>query len=306
MAPALSVTEALAMVEELPAIDVVGLEERAASLTTGVVGPDAEFSLELAIRCTDLTSLEADDTPEKISRLCATAIRPDQEDPSIPSVAAVCVYPPLVPTAVRSLKGTSVQVAAVAGGFPSGDVPTATKLREIREVLDMGADEVDMTLNRGVFLAGGDRETYEEVAASKDLCGDSGLKVILETGQLGSYEQIRRASAVVMVAGADFIKTSTGKITPGATFPAALCIMETIRQLREEIGRGVGIKVSGGIRTADDAGRHLLMLSAVLGSEWLGPDLFRIGASSLLEDLVTHVRRERGSTQPPRADGGGC
>jgi deoxyribose-phosphate aldolase len=296
MAGAIGVMEALAMVEESPSIDAVELEKRAASVTTDVREPDATFSpFELAIRCTDLTSLEAEDTPEKISRLCATAIHPDQEDPAISSVAAVCVYPALVPTAVRSLKGTSVKVAGVAGGFPSGDVSTVTKLREIREVLDMGADEVDMTLNRRAFLAGRYRETYEEVASSKDLCGDSRLKVILETGELGSYEQIRRASALAMAAGADFIKTSTGKITPGATFPAALCIMETIRELREEIGRRVGIKVSGGIRTADDAGRYLVMLSAVLGPEWLGPDLFRIGASSLLEELVARIREERGT-----------
>jgi deoxyribose-phosphate aldolase len=249
--------------------------------------------VDLAIRCTDLTSLEAEDTPEKISRLCAAAIHPDRADPSIPSVAAVCVYPAFVPTAVRSLKGSSVKVDGVAGGFPSGDVPTETKLREIREVLDMGADEVDMTLNRAAFLAGRYREMYEEVAASKDLCGDNRLKVILETGALGSYDQIRRASTLAMAAGADFVKTSTGKITPGATLPAALCIMETIRGVREEIGRPVGIKVSGGIRKADDAGRYLSMLRGVLGLEWMGPDLFRIGASSLLEDLVAHLREER-------------
>lgn len=294
MSGAVGVAEALAMVEEANPVDAVGLEERAAALTTGAFEPYEEFSSsELAIRCTDLTSLEADDTPEKIADLCATAMHPDPTDPSIPSVAAVCIYSAFVPTAIRSLKGTSVRVAGVAGGFPNGDVPTPTKLEEIREVLGLGADEVDMALNRGAFLAGRYRETYEEVAASKDLCGDARLKVILETGELGSFDEIRRASVLVMAAGADFIKTSTGKISPGATFPAALCIMEAIREHREEIGRQVGIKVSGGIRKADEARRYLLMLRAALGPEWMGPDLFRIGASSLLDDLLARVREER-------------
>jgi deoxyribose-phosphate aldolase len=296
MSGAIGVTEALAMVEEANPVDAVGVEERAAALTTGAFEPDEGFSsAELAIRCTDLTSLEPDDTPERIAHLCTTAMHPDPTDRSIPSVAAVCIYPAFVPTAVRSLKGTSVKVAGVAGGFPGGDVSTPTKLEEIREVLDLGADEVDMALNRGAFLAGRYRETYEEVAASKDLCGDARLKVILETGELGSFDEVRRASVLVMAAGADFIKTSTGKISPGATFPAALCIMEAIREHREEIGRQVGIKVSGGIRKAHEARRYLLMLRAALGPEWMGPDLFRIGASSLLDDLLAEVRKVRQS-----------
>jgi deoxyribose-phosphate aldolase len=294
MSGTIGFTEALAMVEATPPVNGEELEERAASLTTGFVDSDAALPpADLTIRCIDLTSLDQDDPPEKISRLCTTAIHPDQVDPSIPSVAAVCIYPALVPTAVRSLKGSSVKVAGVAGGFPGGDAPTETKLREIREVLDMGADEVDMTLNREAFLAGRYRETYEEVVASKDLCGTKRLKVILETGALGSFDRIRRASTLAIVAGADFVKTSSGKTTPGATFPAALSMMETIRDLREEIGRPVGIKVSGGVRKADDAVRYLVMLGAVLGPDWLGPDLFRIGASSLLDDLVAHVREER-------------
>ena len=293
MSGAISVTEALALLEQSPPIDAASLEVRAAGLTTGSDEPTGFSLSELAIRCTDLTSLEANDTPEKISRLCATAMTPDPADPSIPSVAAVCIFPALVPSALRSLKGSPVKVAGVAGGFPSGEVPTATKLREVRGVLDKGVDEVDMTLNRGAFLSGRYRVSYEEVASSKDLCGDRRLKVILETGALASYDRIRRASVLLMAAGADFIKTSTGKFTPGATFPAALCIMEAIRDLRQVIGRPVGIKVSGGIRAAADAGRYLLILRATLGPEWLGPNLFRIGASSLLEDLVTHLREER-------------
>jgi deoxyribose-phosphate aldolase len=301
MSAALAVSEALALVEESTPVDAAGLEERAAGLTTGAFDPGEEISsAELAIRCTDLTSLEPDDTPERIDRLCATAMHPDPSDPSVPSVAAVCISPPFVPRAVRSVNATSVKVAGVAGGFPSGDLPTPTKLQEIREVLDMGADEVDMTLNRNAFLAGRYRETYEDVAASKNLCREARLKVILETGQLGSFDEIRRASVLVMAAGADFIKTSTGKTTPGSTFPAALCIMEAIREHREEIGRLVGIKVSGGIRKADEANRYLLMLRAALGPEWMGPDLFRIGASSLLDDLLMQLRRGRSANAGPQ------
>ena len=282
------------MVEQSTPVDAAGIEERAAALTTDTFGPDAGFSsAELAIRCTDLTSLEVDDTPEKIAALCATAVHPDPMDPSVPSVAAVCIYPALVPTAVRALTDTPVKVAGVAGGFPGGDVPTATKLREIREVLDMGADEVDMTLNRTAFLAGQLGETFEEIAASKELCGVARLKVILETGELGSYDHIRRASVLVMAAGADFIKTSTGKSGTGATFPAALCIMEAVRDLGGDIGRQVGIKVSGGIRKAEEAAGYLLMLRDTLGPDWMGPDLFRFGASSLLEDLIAQVRKVR-------------
>ena len=294
-----SVTEALELVAEAPPLDTAHLEERAASFASRTFDRDSDsFALTMALRCTDLTSLEADDTPEKIASMCAQAVRPDPTDPTVPSVAAVCVYPAFVPTAVRSLKGTSVKVAGVAG-FPSGNVPTPTKLREIRDVVGMGAGEVDMALNRPAFLEGRHRETFEEIAASKEACGDARLKVILETGELGSYEHIRGASVLAMAAGADFIKTSTGKIVPGATIAAALCIMETIRDLHEQIGRRVGIKVSGGIRKADMARRYLLMVHEILGSEWATPDLFRIGASSLVDDLLAHLRKVR------QADGAG-
>jgi deoxyribose-phosphate aldolase len=295
-----SVTEALELVAEATPLDAAHLEERAASFANHPSDRDSDFfALNMALRCTDLTSLEVDDTPEKIARMCATAVRPDPTNPSAPSVAAVCIYPAFVPTAVRSLKGTPVKVAGVAGGFPGGNVPTPTKLREIRDVVDMGADEVDMALNRAAYMEGRHRETYEEVAACKNACGDAALKVILETGELHSYEHIRRASALVMAAGADFIKTSTGKIAAGATLPAALCIMATIRDLRGRIGRRVGIKVSGGIRKADVARQYLLMAHEILGPEWASPDLFRIGASSLVDDLLAHLRKVR------QADGAG-
>jgi deoxyribose-phosphate aldolase len=294
MAKAVGVTEAVAMIEASSAVDSEELEERAGRMAASSLWPDADRSLtELAIRCTDLTSLNEDDTSEKIARLCAQALQPDPADTSAPSVAAVCVYPEFVPIAVRSLAGTPVKVAGVAGGFPSGDAPTAVKLREIRKVLELGADEVDTTLNRAMFLAGRYREVFEEIAASKEACGDARLKVILETGALGSYDEIRRASLLVMAAGADFVKTSTGKTTPGATFPAALCIMEAIREVEGPLGRRVGVKVSGGVREAETARRYLRMLHGTLGPEWMDPDLFRLGASSLLDDLVEEARGER-------------
>lgn len=289
-----SVAEALELVAEATPLDAAHLEERAASFASRTFDPDSDsFALNMALRCTDLTSLEADDTQEKIELMCARAVRPDPTDPAVPPVAAVCIYPAFVPTAVRSLKGTPVKVAGVAGGYPGGNVPTATKLREIRDVVGMGADEVDMALNRAAFLAGRYRETFEEIAASKQICGDARLKVILETGELESYDHIRRASVLVMAAGADFIKTSTGKIGLGATLPAALCIMDAIRDLRGRFGRRVGIKVSGGIRKADDARRYLLTVEEMLGPEWGSPDLFRIGASSLVDDLLVQLREVR-------------
>lgn len=294
MAKAIGVTEAVAMIEASNAVDSEELEERAGRLATTSFVPEGDLSLtELAIRCTDLTSLNEDDTSEKIAGLCARALRPDPSDTSIPSVAAVCVYPEFVPIAVRSLLGTPVRVAGVAGGFPSGDAPTAAKLSEIRRVLEMGADEVDTTLNRAMLLAGRYREAFEGIAASKETCGDALLKVILETGALGSYDEIRRGSLLVMAAGADFVKTSTGKTTPGATLPAALCIMEAVRDAEGPLGRRVGIKVSGGVREAETARGYLLMLYGTLGPEWMHPDLFRFGASSLLDDLVKELRRKR-------------
>lgn len=293
----MSLTDALAMVEGAAPIDARELEERAAELATTSIEPERDVT-EQAIRCTDLTSLNEDDTAEKITQLCAAAVVPDPEDASVPSVAAVCIHPQFVPTAARSLKGTGVKVAAVAGGFPSGNDPTDAKLEEIRRVLEAGADEVDMTMNRPAFLAGEYRQTFEEVAAAKEVCGDAPLKVILETGALGSYDAIRMATVVVMAGGADFVKTSTGKAAPGASPPAALCIMEAIRKHRDHLGRRVGIKVSGGVRKAEAARGYLRLVHRILGPEWLHPDLFRIGASSLLDDLMKDLRAERAADPP--------
>jgi deoxyribose-phosphate aldolase len=285
-------TEA-AMVRVTP-VDAVGLEERAASLATRSIKRGAKlYALDLAIRCADLTTLEGADTPGKVTAVCSKAVRPDPTDPTIPSVAAVVVYPALVPVAEERLKGTGVHLASVAGGFPSGLAPLEERLDEIRQAVRWGADEIDIVLNRSAFLAGRYHQAYEEVALSKDACGSAHLKVILEVGELGSYDQVRKASMLAMAAGADFIKTSTGKIGVSATYPSALCMMEAARDFHHQTGRAVGIKVAGGIRKAKEAWIYLVILHETLGPEWLTPERFRIGASTLLNDLLMQVRKER-------------
>ncbi len=208
-------------------------------------------------------------------------------------MAAICIYPALVPAAVEAVRGSSVKVVSVAGGFPSGQSPITERIDEIREVVKLGAHEVDIVLNRSHFLAGKYRKAFEEIAASKEAAGGARMKVILETGELGSYDQVRKASVLAMAAGADFIKTSTGKISPGATFPAALCMMEAAREFHGETGRRVGIKVAGGIRAAKDAWHYLVLVHETLGPDWLTQDLFRIGASTLLNDVLMQIRKER-------------
>ena len=275
-------------------VDAVALEERAASLATRSIKRDAKlFALDLAVRCCDLTTLEGSDTPGKVRALCAKARRPDPTDASIPSVAAVVIYPHLVPVAARALEGSGVKVASVAGAFPSGLSPIETRLDEIRRAVESGADEIDIVLNRSAFLAGAYSQAYEEIAASKEACGDAHLKVILETGELGSYDQIRRASVLAMAAGADFIKTSTGKIAVGATYPTALCMLEAAREFHRQTGRAIGVKVAGGIRKAKEAWTYLVIVHETLGPAWLTPDRFRIGASTLLNDLLSQIRKER-------------
>jgi deoxyribose-phosphate aldolase len=292
-------TEA-AMVRVTP-VDAVGLEERAASLATRSIKRDAKlYALDLAIRCADLTTLEGADTPGKVTAVCSKAVRPDPTDPTIPSVAAVCVYPALVPVAAERLKGTGVHLASVAGGFPSGLAPLRERLDEIQQAVRWGADEIDIVLNRSAFLAGRYHQAFDEVAQSKEACGPAHLKVILEVGELGSYDQVRKASMLAMAAGADFIKTSTGKIGVSATYPSALCLMEAVRDFHHQTGRAVGIKVAGGIRKAKEAWIYLVILHETLGPEWLTPERFRIGASTLLNDLLMQVRKEReGRYQSP-------
>src|ERR671922_684640 len=282
-------------------VDAVALEERAAALARRSIKKEAKlFALELAIRMIDLTTLEGADTPGKVHALATKAVRPDPTDPSIPSVAALCVYPNLVPTAVARLRGTGVKVASVATAFPSGQAPTHLKVAEVRDVVEMGADEVDMVIDRGAFLSGRHAKVYDEVVKVKEAAGGAHLKVILETGELGTYDNVRRASLLAIAAGADFIKTSTGKLSSSATLPVTLVMLEAIRDVYEETGRRVGFKPAGGIRNAKQAVQHLVLVHETLGVEWLTPDLYRFGASSPLNDVLLQIRKEKtGRYQSP-------
>ena len=286
--------DASRLMARVPPVDAVGLEQRAAGLATRSIKKEAKLrALDLAIRCIDLTTLEGSDTPGKIVAMCAKAVRPDPTDPSIPSVGAVCLYPQLVPVAIEQLRGTGVRVASVAGGFPAGLTPLDARLQEIRDVAEMGADEIDIVLNRSLFLGGRYAQAFEELVAAREAAGAAHLKVILETGELGSYDRIRQASVLAMAAGADFIKTSTGKIGVSATLPAALCMMEAAREFHAETGRRVGIKVAGGVRASKGAIQYLVLLQETLGPTWMSPELFRIGASSLLNDVLMQIHKER-------------
>ena len=252
------------------------------------------FALDLAIWMMDLTTLEGSDTPGKVAALATKGVRPDPSDESIPSVAAICVYPNLVPTALERTKGSGVKVASVATAFPSGQSSTLVKLEEVREVVAMGAHEVDMVIDRGAFLSGRYAQVYDEIVRVKEICaGKAHLKVILETGELGTYDNVRRASLLAIAGGADFIKTSTGKAATNATLPIALCMLEVIRDVHEETGRVVGMKVAGGVRQAKQAVQYLVQVHETLGVAWLTPDRYRIGASTLLNDVLMQLRKER-------------
>jgi deoxyribose-phosphate aldolase len=303
-APALPTGFELPLESRLPrigSIDQVALEERAATLAKRSIKREAKvFALELAVRMTDLTTLEGSDTPGKVAALASKALRPDPADASVPSVAALCVYPNLVPTAVERLRDSSVKVASVATAFPSGQSPLEAKLDEVRWVVEHGADEVDMVIDRGSFLAGRYAKVYDEIVRVKEAAGESHLKVILETGELGTYDNVRRASLLAIAAGADFIKTSTGKLSSAATLPVALVMLEAIRDVYEETGRRVGFKPAGGIRAAKQAVQHLVLVHETLGVDWLTPDLYRFGASSLLNDILMQLRKEKtGRYQSP-------
>jgi deoxyribose-phosphate aldolase len=281
----------------LPGVDQVGAEARAASLATRSIKTTAKaWAIDTAIRMVDLTTLEGADTPGKIRSLCAKAVRPDPSDPTVPSVAAVCVYPDLVETAVRELRGAPVQVASVATAFPSGRASLPTKLQDVRDAVAAGATEIDMVIDRGAFLAGRYLQVFEEIVATKAAMsasakeagrgGKAHLKVILETGELATLDNVRRASWLSLIAGGDFIKTSTGKITPAATPPVALVMLEAVRDFRDRTAELRGVKLAGGIRASKEAVRYLVMVNEVAGDEWLTPELFRFGASSLLNDLL--------------------
>jgi deoxyribose-phosphate aldolase len=303
-APALPAGFELPLEPRLPrvgSVDAVALEERAATLAKRSIKREAKlFALDLAVRMMDLTTLEGADTPGKVSALTSKAIRPDPADLSVPSVAAVCVYPNLVPTAVERTRGTSVKVASVATAFPSGQSPTHVKVADARDAMEMGADEIDMVIDRGAFLSGRYAKVYDEIVQVKEAIGDAHLKVILETGELGTYDNVRRASLLAMAAGADFIKTSTGKLPVAATLPVTLCMLEAIRDVFDETGRRVGMKPAGGIRRSKQAVQYLVQLYETLGPEWLTPDLYRLGASTLLNDVLMQIRKEKtGRYQSP-------
>jgi deoxyribose-phosphate aldolase len=303
-APALPGGFELPLEPRLPrigSVDAVAVEERAATLAKRSIKREAKlFALDLAVRMMDLTTLEGADTPGKVAALTSKAIRPDPADLTVPSVAAVCVYPNLVPTAVERTEGTSVKVASVATAFPSGQAPTHVKVAEVRDVVEMGADEVDMVIDRGAFLSGRYAKVYDEIVQVKEACGEAHLKVILETGELGTYDNVRRASLLAMAAGADFVKTSTGKLPSAATLPVTLVMLEAIRDVYEETGRRVGMKPAGGIRQAKQAVQYLVQLHETLGPEWLTPDLYRLGASTLLNDVLMQIRKEKtGRYQSP-------
>jgi len=245
------------------------------------------------VRMIDLTTLEGQDTAGKVAALCSKAMRPDPSDLTVPPVAAVCVYPNLVAAAKERLGSSGVKVASVATAFPSGQSPIEIKVAETRAVVELGADEVDMVIDRGAFLSGRYSRVYDEIVRVKEACGDAHLKVILETGELGTYDNVRRASLLAIAAGADFVKTSTGKISPAATLPVALCMMEVVRDVHAETGHKVGVKTAGGIRTSKQAVQYLVTLYETLGPEWMTPDLYRFGASSLLNDVLMQIRKER-------------
>jgi deoxyribose-phosphate aldolase len=248
----------------------------------------------------DLTTLEGRDTPGKIRALCAKAMHPQPGDPSIPSVAAICLYPSLIPEAKDALKGSTVKVASVATGFPSGQTFREIKVAEVKAAIAAGADEIDMVIDRGAFLAGDYATVFDEIVEIKDACGDVHLKVILETGELGTFDQVRRASILAMAAGADFIKTSTGKVQPAATLPVTLVMLEAIRDFEKATGRLVGMKPAGGIRTAKEAVQYLVVLYETLGPRWMTPERFRFGASTLLNDVLMQIEKERtGRYQDP-------
>lgn len=276
------------------AVDAVALEERAATLAKRSIKRESKLqALDLAIRMMDLTTLEGRDTPGKVEALCSKALRPDPADRSIPPVAAICVYPSLVGVAKARLAGSGVKVASVATAFPSGQSPTELKVAEVRAVVELGADEVDMVIDRGAFLSGRYAKVYDEIVRVKEAAAGAHLKVILETGELGTYDNVRRACLLAIAAGADFVKTSTGKTTPAATLPVTLCLLEAVRDVYLETGRTIGVKAAGGIRQAKQAVQYLVVVHETLGREWLTPDLFRFGASSLLNDVLMQIRKEK-------------
>ena len=275
-----------------PPVDQIMVEERARSFTTRSLKAEAKVAgLKLAVSMMDLTTLEGADTPGKLAHLCAKARSPMPERYDCPSTAAVCVYPNLVRSARRHLDGTGIHLASVATAFPSGQAPLATKLAEVKYAVREGADEIDMVIDRGAFLRGDYARVFDEIASVREACGEAHLKVILETGELKTYDNVRLASQIAMQAGGHFIKTSTGKVSPAATMPVTLVMFEAICDFYYATGQRIGMKPAGGIRKAKEALHYLVMLKETLGDAWLTPDLFRFGASALLTDVTLQLAK---------------
>lgn len=280
-----------AFLDNLPGVDKVGAEGRAAMLGTRSIKTTSKArAIDLAISMVDLTTLEGADTPGKVRSLCAKALRPDPRDLTVPHVGAICVYNDMVKVArnyLDSIGGQSIPVAAVSTAFPSGRASMEVKLRDTLDAIESGASEIDMVIDRGAFLSGKFGSVFDEIREIKALCGEKAhLKVILETGELATYDNVRKASYLAMLAGADFIKTSTGKVSPAATPPVVLVMLEAVRDFFALTGKKIGVKPAGGIRTTKDAIKQLVLVNETTGPEWLSPKLFRIGASALLNDLL--------------------
>ncbi|MGH7284970.1 MAG: deoxyribose-phosphate aldolase [Polyangiaceae bacterium] len=282
------------MFSHVPPVDQIAVEERVAALSKRSLKKGAKVAgLKLVVRMIDLTTLEGKDTPGKVHALCNKALLPLDSDPSIGPCAAICVYPNMVETAKRSLAGSTVKVASVATSFPAGMSPLSIKLEDTKRAVDFGADEIDMVIDRGAMLMGDYGKVFDEIAATKEACGEAHLKVILETGELGSLDVVRKASEIGIAAGGDFIKTSTGKIQPAATPAVTLVMLETIRDHYYATGRRIGMKPAGGVRTAKQSLHYLVLVKETLGDAWLTPDLFRFGASALLNDVLMQLEKER-------------
>lgn len=274
------------------AVDAVGVAERTKRFQSRSIKKDTKLdALKLALSMIDLTTLEGADTPGKVRQLCRKGMRPDPSDPTLPSVAAICVYPAMIPHAREALMGSSVELASVATAFPSGQTPLDTRILEVKQCVDAGATEIDMVINRGAYLSGRYQEVADEIHAFKEACGQAHLKVILETGELGTLDRVRHASDLAILSGADFIKTSTGKITQAANMEVTLVMLEAIRDYYWHTGIRIGMKPAGGIKTAKQACQYLVMLKETLGKEWLTPKLFRFGASSLANDILMQIRK---------------
>jgi deoxyribose-phosphate aldolase len=286
-----SIADALEMAH---GVDAVAAEERAASLAKRSLKKEAKvWGLRTAISMMDLTTLEGKDTRGKVWALCQKAMRPDPLDPDIPHVAAICVYPAMISFVKQALGASGIHIASVATGFPSGQTYLSVKVDETRRAVADGADEIDMVIDRGAFLSGDYQKVFDEIAEVKEACGPAHLKVILETGELANYDQVRKASLIAMFAGGDFIKTSTGKVTTNATLPVTLVMLEAIRDFHHVTGVKIGMKPAGGISNAKLALAYLVLLYETMGEEWMTPDLFRFGASSLLNDVLMQLKKEK-------------